>query len=97
MVAVMICLLWIQPQQVFIDDLDQFCQKLGVYVQVVPAGVDLIPPQQNVKQLGRVNRSLREQQDHLNYIFDMMDSTDFEEEGLLMASNETTASFGAFE
>lgn len=86
-----------QPQQVFLDDLGQFCQKLGVYVQVVPTGVDLIPPQQNVKQLGKVNRSLREQQDHLNYIFDMIDGADFEEEGLLVASAEPTAIFGAFE
>ena len=86
-----------QPQQIFIDDLDQVCQKLGVHVQVVPTGVELIPPQQHVKQLGKVNRRLREQQDHLNYVFDMMDGADFEEEGLLLSGSESSTSIGAFQ
>ena len=87
----------IQPQQIFIDDLDQVCQKLGAHVQVVPTGVELIPPQQHVKQLGKVNRSLREQQDHLNYVFDMMDGADFEEEGLLLSGSESSIGIGVFE
>jgi len=68
------------------------CQKFGVYVQVIPEGVDLKPPQQSVKQLGKVNHSLREEQDRLNYVFDMMDGADFEEEGPFIAA-ETLGSF----
>ena len=82
-----------QPREIFIDSLDRLGQQLGVYVQVVPEGVELIPPQQTVKQLGKVNRSLREQQDHLNYVFDMMDGADFEEEGLLLATEDAMGSF----
>ena len=68
-----------------------------MHVQVVPTGVELIPPQQHVKQLGKVNRSLREHQDHLNYIFDMMDGADFEKEGVLLSGAETPSGVSAFE
>lgn len=70
-----------------VDSLDAMCENLGVYVQVVPDGVELIPPSQRVEQLGRNNsRSLREQQTHLNYVFDMAEGAEFEDEGLLLES-----------
>jgi len=86
-----------QPRQIFTDSLDRVCQQLGAYVQVVPEGVELIPPQQTVKQLGKINRSLREQQDRLNYVFDMMDGADFEEEGLLRGAATEAGGLGIFE
>ena len=72
------------------NSLDDLCEKLGVYVQVVPYGVELIPPSQRVEQLGRHNRSLREQQNHLNYVFAMVDGAEFADDGLLW---ETTDAF----
>jgi hypothetical protein len=54
-----------------------------VYVQVVPEGVELLPPSNHVEKLGKHNnRNLREKQNHLNYVFDMEDGG-FEEDGLV--------------
>jgi hypothetical protein len=58
------------------DTLHSFCDKMGVHLQIVPDGVRILPPSQNVKLVGRHNRSLREQQNHLEYIFNMMDDDD---------------------
>jgi Protein of unknown function (DUF3110) len=77
---------FLQPQEMSVDELDDFCDKVGVYMQVVPAGVELIPPSQNVEHLGQhanISRRLREQ---LSYVFDMSDGAEFEEEGLIWDS-----------
>jgi Protein of unknown function (DUF3110) len=72
-----------QPQAIMMDTLQSFCDKMGVHLQIVPDGVNIIPPSQNVKLVGRHNRRLREQQNHLEYIFNMIDDDDDEyvEEG----------------
>lgn len=64
--------------------MDKFCERLGVYVQLVPKGVELIPPSQNVEEFGISNNHLREQQNRLNYIFAMVDGADFDDEGLIL-------------
>jgi hypothetical protein len=46
---------------------------LGVFVQVVPEGVEVTPPLQNVKHLGH-NPKLRDDKSYLDDIFDMTDS-----------------------
>jgi hypothetical protein len=71
------------------DTLHTFCERMGVHLQIVPLGVNVIPPSQNVKAVGRHNRSLREQQNHLEYIFSMMD--DQEEDGVAMTDISTEA------
>lgn len=70
-----------QPQAILVDTLHAFCEKVGVHMQIVPHGVDLIPPVQNVELVGRHNRSLRQQQKHLEYVFSMMDEQ--EEDGVV--------------
>jgi hypothetical protein len=65
-----------------VEELDDFCDKVGVYMQVVPDGVELIPPSQNVEHLGQ-HSSHRQVQEQLNYAFDMADGADFEEEGVI--------------
>lgn len=74
------------------DTLNIFCEKMGVHMQIVPDGVNVIPPSQNVKMVGRHNRSLREQQNHFEYIFSMMDN-DQEEDGVMTAELSTEAVF----
>lgn len=62
--------------------------KVGVSMQMIPRGVDLIPPKQNVPQLGLPQndrphnpRLTREQ---LNAAYYMLDSADeLEEEGVM--------------
>lgn len=71
-----------QPQKVNLQFLESFCEKLGVYAQLVPKDVNVIPPQQNVKHLGHKN--LREEQQELEYVFDMADGAEFEEDGILV-------------
>jgi geranylgeranyl pyrophosphate synthase len=76
-----------QPQEVSLENLDDFCDTLGVYVQVVPDGIDLIPPTQMVKSLGH-NPDLKEEQHRLNYLFAMAE--EFEDEGLLIDAYESS-------
>lgn len=76
-------------QKVQMDFLEDFCKDLGVYAQVVPEGMDIRPPQKTVKELGQhATFDLREQQKHLEYVFDMAEGVDeLEDEGVL-AMNE---------
>jgi hypothetical protein len=57
------------------------CDRLGVFVQVVPVGVELIPPSQNVKTFG-LDPSLKESKQYLDYIF-AMDDGELEEVGVM--------------
>ena len=65
---------------------------IGVYRQVIPDGVELIPPSQNVEQLGlHSNMNRRQVREQLDYHFDMVDGADFEEEGLIWESGDVAA------
>lgn len=65
------------------EDLFEFCDRVGVYMQVVPDGVELIPPSQNVENLGQHGASQRRVREQLDYVFDMADGAEFDEEGLI--------------
>lgn len=45
-------------------------------MQVVPEGVDLIPPTQNVERLGQHESHRKILRGRLNYLFDMADGAD---------------------
>jgi hypothetical protein len=61
-----------------LDDLNAMCEMLGILVQVVPEGVEITPPLQNVKHLGH-NPQLRNDKNYLDDIFEITDeSSDFE-------------------
>lgn len=63
----------IAPQRFFLDSLESMCDALGVFVQVVPEGMEIVPPSQNVQNLGQHNPHLREEKNHLDYLFDMFE------------------------
>lgn len=70
-------------QEVNLDFLETYCKSLGVFVQVVPEGMDIRPPTESVENLGH-NPSLMEQQHLLNYLFDMGDEHEIEECGIVL-------------
>lgn len=79
------------PQEVDLDSLESYCQQLGVFVQVVPRGMDIRPPRENVQEFG-YNPKLKDEKNQLDYIFEMSDS-ELEETGTL----ETSELLGAWD
>lgn len=79
-----------EPQRFDFDALSEFCDQLGVSVQMVPHGVELLPPTQSVEDLGKHNdRSLKEQQQRLEELYDWSDDDDVveEEDGLIFGAS----------
>lgn len=72
------------PKRYKLDFLEDFCDDLGVFVQVVPMGMNIAPPTQNVENFGH-NPHLLEEKNHLDYLFDMFE-LEVNDEGLLIAS-----------
>jgi Protein of unknown function (DUF3110) len=62
-----------QPMEFELDSVESFCDMLGIFVQVVPEGMEILPPTRNVQHLGKHNPHLKEEKSHLDYIFDMFD------------------------
>jgi hypothetical protein len=60
-----------------LDELNAMCETLGVFVQFVPEGVEIIPPLHNVKHLGH-NPKLQNEKNYLNYLFEMTDDDDLD-------------------
>ena len=73
-----------QPIEFELDSLESFCDMLGVFVQVVPEGIEIRPPTRTVQHLGQHNPHLKEDKNYLDYIFDMFDM-EVDESGLLIA------------
>jgi hypothetical protein len=46
---------------------------LGVFIQLVPTGKEILPPTRNVQRLGQHNPKLKEEKYHLDYLFDMFE------------------------
>jgi len=76
-----------QPQEIELKSLESFGSRLGVRVQVVPDGVDLIPPTERVQELGQKRKP------SLEYIFTVIDGPEFEEDGVLLVDAATDSSF----
>lgn len=57
-----------QPQRVDFSELQAFCDRLGVYSQVVPDGVQLIPPKKRVLKMG-INSDIKDQRNFLNAMY----------------------------
>jgi hypothetical protein len=58
-----------QPRQFYLDDLIAMSKSLGVFIQVIPEGIELIPPTQNVESLG-LSPGLKEAKQHLSYLYE---------------------------
>jgi hypothetical protein len=85
-----------------VEALVELCMKVGVFMQLVPEGVDLIPPKQNVQQLGLPNGhqrydEQRRTRDHLNFAFYMLDGADdLDEDGVIWDYSADDTGFGVF-
>jgi hypothetical protein len=73
----------LQPHKVALQSLDTLVETMGVYAQLVPKEVDLIPPTQSVQHFGQKNPSIRKERNHLNTLFDMAEGAEYEEDGVL--------------
>lgn len=56
------------PQEVQLEPLEQYCEQIGVNVQVVPKGARIKPPKDTVLNLG-LNPNLHEEMRMLDYLF----------------------------
>lgn len=81
----------LQPREVDLRSLESYCQQIGVFVQVVPRGMDIRPPTQNVQEFGH-NPQLKNQKSQLDYLFQMSD-IELDETGAL----ETSELHGAWD
>ncbi|CAB9497820.1 Protein of unknown function (DUF3110) [Seminavis robusta] len=70
-----------------LDALESFCDMLGIFVQVVPDGMEILPPTKNVQTLGKHNRHLKEEKNRLDYIFGMFEM-EVDELGLMVPEEE---------
>lgn len=70
-------------QEVNLDFLETYCKSLGVFVQVVPEGMDIRPPTETVEILGN-DPSLMEQQHFLDHIFYIGDENEIEDCGTVL-------------
>ena len=71
------------PKCFDLESLESLCDTLGVFVQVVPEGMEILPPTQNVQNLGQHNPHLKEEKSHLDYLFDMFEM-EVDELGLML-------------
>lgn len=82
-----------QPQTMNLNDLEAYCEQLGVLVKVVPRETYLIPPEARVEQLDH-NPLLRTQKDHLDYLMALNNDLDSEP---FASSTMTQKSGGSWE
>lgn len=67
------------PQEMQLLPLEDYCEQIGVKVQVVPKGMKLQPPKENVLNLG-MNPNLEEEMKMLDYLFEISGSDEDEDE-----------------
>lgn len=65
----------IQPQETGLEELETFCEALGIPVKVVPKGTDLSPPADNVDEIAH-NPNLGKEKSKLENLFGMDDQDD---------------------
>jgi len=66
------------PQEIKLASLEDYCEQIGVKVQIVPKGLKLVPPKKNVLNLD-LNPNLEEEMKALDYLFQIsgdMDDSD---------------------
>lgn len=78
------------PQEMNLDSLEEYCQNIGVDIQVVPEGTALKPPTKNSLNLG-LNPNLEKEMAMLENLFHMSDSDsgEFEEDNIDEAEDHT--------
>jgi len=63
------------PQEMNLDSLEEYCETIGVDVQVVPQGTNLKPPKEKAFNLG-LNPDLEKEVELLDYLFQISQSDD---------------------
>lgn len=85
-----------QPCQYRLQDLQSFFSTIGVSVQVIPDGVELKPPTQNVPKFG-LDPTLCKTKRNLDYVFAMLDDDDDDSDDIGSIDTTVTLSTGAWE
>jgi hypothetical protein len=67
------------------DVIDYFTNQLGIALQIIPQGLKVIPPTQNVESFG-LSQDLQETKQYLNRLFDSGDGEEEDDDD----QNETT-------
>jgi hypothetical protein len=90
------CNIYEQTLKISVEALVEICLNVGVLMEVIPDGIDILPPQQHVPQLGLHQQSSsiheyrhkQQQQEKLNFAYYMLDETDdFVDEGIMLDRN----------
>lgn len=63
------------PQQMNLEQLEAYCETLGVPVQIIPDGANIRPPTENVEELNH-NPNLKEETRRLDYLFEHMEAAE---------------------
>lgn len=63
------------PQEMKLEFLENYCEQIGVEIQVVPEGMKLKPPTDNVLNLG-LNPNLKEEMKMLDYLYQISGSSE---------------------
>eukprot|EP00558_Chaetoceros_sp_UNC1202_P013531 CAMPEP_0197255562 /NCGR_PEP_ID=MMETSP1429-20130617/72477_1 /TAXON_ID=49237 /ORGANISM="Chaetoceros sp., Strain UNC1202" /LENGTH=218 /DNA_ID=CAMNT_0042718885 /DNA_START=301 /DNA_END=957 /DNA_ORIENTATION=+ len=81
------------PQEMKLVPLEDYCEQIGVKIQVVPKGMQLQPPKENVLNLG-MNPNLEEEMKMLDYLFEISGSNEGEDEYQYDIGTTTTTEGG---
>ena len=77
-----------------LDSLEQYCETIGVDVQVVPEGTDLKPPKEKALNLG-LNPDLEKEMELLDYLFEISESDNSGTDLNMTEDHETVSQVGA--
>jgi hypothetical protein len=68
------------PQEMDLESLEEYCDQIGVKVQVIPKGMHIAPPEETTDNLG-LNPDLEKEMAMLDYLFHLSTASTDEEEG----------------
>lgn len=68
-----------QPQEMDLESLEEYCDQIGVKIQVIPKGMNIVPPQETTDNLG-LNPNLEKEMAMLNYLFHLSTESNDEDE-----------------
>lgn len=75
------------PQEIKLNSLEDYCEQIGVKVQIVPEGLSLVPPKESVLNLG-LNPNLEKEMKMLDYLFNI--SSDIDDDVTVDSAAATT-------
>lgn len=65
----------LQPQEMDLASLEEYCKQIGVEVQVIPKGIHVVPPKEMTNNLG-LNPDLEKEMAMLDYLFHLSTDAD---------------------